>query len=167
MRPRGLPLGARAIFLVAVVVAAVIVGLVTVVDRGPRIPIPLIGSTSPSPEGSPVPVSVSASGDVSVTYGANGQTVTVAKGREVTITLDSTYWTFQGSSNTAVLQQSGSAVVSPASCVPGGGCGTVTAHFRAMGPGRAVVTASRTSCGEALACGPDQSTYQITVVVTG
>lgn len=165
MRLRGLSLGARAIFLAAVVVAAVIIGLVTVVDRG--IALPLIGSTSPSPEGSPAPVSVSNSGDVTVTYGANGQTVTVANGHEVTITLDSTYWTFQGSSNPAVLLQAGKTVVSSTSCVPGGGCGTVTAHFRAMGPGRAVVTASRTSCGEALACGPDQSTYQITVVVTG
>ncbi len=49
--------------------------------------------------------------------------------------------------------------------MPGGGCGTVTAWFNADGPGTAVVTASRTSCGEAMACGGGAGSYRLTVIV--
>jgi len=50
--------------------------------------------------------------------------------------------------------------------VPGAGCGTVTALFDAVGPGRASVSAERTGCGEAMSCTGRQRSYSVTVVVT-
>jgi hypothetical protein len=52
-------------------------------------------------------------------------------------------------------------------CVPGGGCGTVTAAFRALAPGRATITASRTTCGEAMRCTGTDGAWEVTVVVGG
>ncbi len=47
------------------------------------------------------------------------------------------------------------------------GCNPVRAMFTARAPGIAVLSASRTSCGEALRCGPQNGTYQVSVIVTG
>ncbi len=58
-------------------------------------------------------------------------------------------------------------MVTPATghCVAGQGCGTVSATWTAVAAGTATVTAGRTVCGEALACGPGQRTYRVTVTV--
>src|SRR5262249_35138126 len=58
---------------------------------------------------------------VAVTDADNGRTVTVAPGDRLTVTLGSTYWTFSGSSNAAVLRQVGQPVASPGTCPPAGG----------------------------------------------
>jgi hypothetical protein len=42
----------------------------------------------------------------------------------------------------------------------------VTARFGALRPGRAVVTAHRTSCGEAMGCAGDSGRFSVTVVVS-
>jgi len=104
---------------------------------------------------------------LTVTDADNGRTVAIASGGQVTVTLDSTYWTFGGSSNPAVLRQVGQPVTSPGSCPPGVGCGRVSATFAAVGRGRADVTASRTSCGEALSCTGGSGSYRVTVVAGG
>jgi hypothetical protein len=100
--------------------------------------------------------------------GANHSTVRVAKGTTVAVTLHSTYWTFHASSGKA-LKAVGAPILAPApigTCVPGGGCGTVTARYRAVKTGSAAINASRVSCGEALACGPSNSTYVVHITVT-
>jgi hypothetical protein len=99
---------------------------------------------------------------------ANNTTVRVVQGVDVVLELHSTYWMSVGSSQPAVLREDGAPRVRPApsQCVPGGGCGQVDATFSALGIGTAVLSASRTTCGEALACGPDDSHYRVTVVVT-
>src|SRR5215471_14929723 len=94
----------------------------------------------------------------------NGRTLRVATGGQLVVTLHSTYWTFGGSSNSAVLQEVGQPVVSPGSCPPGVGCGQVTATFTAVGAGRADVTASRSSCGEALSCTGSTGSFRVSVV---
>src|SRR5215831_13512450 len=104
---------------------------------------------------------------VTVTEADNGRTVTAAQGSVVTVTLHSTYWTFAGSSNSAVLQAVGQPLASPGSCPPGVGCGQVTATFTAVGAGRADVTASRSSCGEALSCTGGSGSFRVSVVVSG
>ncbi|HYW25553.1 MAG TPA: hypothetical protein VE953_15395 [Terriglobales bacterium] len=104
---------------------------------------------------------------VTVTDADNGRTVTVGPGGELVVTLGSTYWTFQGSSNPAVLRQVGQPVASPGSCPPGVGCGQVSATFIAGQAGRADVTASRSSCGEALSCTGGAGSYRVSVVVSG
>ena len=99
----------------------------------------------------------------------NGHALSVHVGDHLQVVLGSTYWQLSGSSDPAVLRPSSQPTVSPqpGGCVPGGGCGTVSARFEAVAPGRADVTASRTSCGEALACTGAQGSYRVTVVVLG
>jgi hypothetical protein len=100
----------------------------------------------------------------------NGRTFTVRSGSRVTLTLHSTYWSILGSSAPAVLHQVGGTSTRPAkpgTCVPGQGCGTVSASFIAVSRGDAVLTASRTTCGEALRCTPGQGYYSVHVVVAG
>jgi hypothetical protein len=90
-------------------------------------------------------------------------------GEILTVVLSSTWWSFQGSSNAQVLAPVGAAVASPGpfnqQTCPYGGCGTVKAVFRAVGPGTAQVSASRVSCGEAMRCIGTAGLYQLTVVV--
>jgi hypothetical protein len=107
---------------------------------------------------------------VQVTDADNGGTVAVAVGGTVTAVLHSTYWQFDPPSDPAVLRAQGPQTTSPAprgTCVPGGGCGTVTATFRALRPGRSLITAERTSCGEALRCTGGAGHFSVTVVVSG
>ena len=108
---------------------------------------------------------------VTATDADNGGTITMSHGGTLTVRLNSTYWRFGTSTSGAALRPVGapttSAVPLNAShCVPGQGCGTVTAVFDAVAPGKAVVTASRTTCGEARACAPTQGVYQLTVLVS-
>jgi hypothetical protein len=51
-------------------------------------------------------------------------------------------------------------------CVRGQGCGTVSVRYRAVAPGRAIVSAERTTCGEARLCLPAERTYQVTIEIT-
>jgi hypothetical protein len=99
---------------------------------------------------------------------ANSSTVQVAVGRRVELLLHSSYWTDFGSSQSAVVRADGSVRTLPTSqkCIPGGGCNPVLATFIAQGVGTAVLSASRTSCGEALRCSPANSHYRVTIVVT-
>jgi hypothetical protein len=50
-------------------------------------------------------------------------------------------------------------------CVPGEGCGTVSASFRAAKPGTAILEAGRTTCGEARGCVNGEGAYQVTISV--
>jgi hypothetical protein len=98
---------------------------------------------------------------------ANHHTVTVANGAALVLTLHSTYWQIQPSSDPSVLQLEAPPQPSaqPSGCVPGAGCGTVQATFEATAPGTANVTATRTSCGEALGCTGASGRYTVTVNV--
>lgn len=94
----------------------------------------------------------------------NGHTMTLTVGQTLSVRLDSTYWTFAPA--TPPLHENGQPVVSTGGpCVPGQGCGTVTAGFYASGPGETVVSANRTSCGEAMRCVGQAGEYRLTVVV--
>lgn len=97
----------------------------------------------------------------------NGRSVTVAVGARVTLVLASTYWTVDPTSGDTVLRSDGQPVTSPrpAHCVPGQGCGTVTARYTAVAPGTEVVAAGRTVCGEALACTPAAGSFHVDVTV--
>ncbi|MEP7178417.1 MAG: hypothetical protein ABI775_04975 [Pseudonocardiales bacterium] len=96
-----------------------------------------------------------------------GHTIAVSVGDDVVVVLHSTYWKLAPMTG-AVLQASGPAAVTPASaqsCVPGQGCGTVTQTFRAKAGGRTVITADRTSCGEAMRCTGSNGSYRLDIVV--
>jgi|SRR5581483_1656820 len=101
-------------------------------------------------------------------WGTNNKSLEVPKGTVLTVTLHSTYWTFDALEGTA-LRAVGKPVVKaapPGSCVPGGGCGTVTQKYRAVTTGPATINAGRSVCGEALACGPTNGTYVVYITVT-
>lgn len=113
-----------------------------------------------------------AAGAVRAGDAQNGKTITLHPGQVLIVTLSTTFWTFQGSSNIQALAPADAPVASPAprdSCHYGG-CtavnGSVTATFHAVAPGAASVTASRVSCGEAMGCVGGAGQYQLTVEVT-
>ncbi|GAA2129926.1 hypothetical protein GCM10009760_01740 [Kitasatospora kazusensis] len=102
---------------------------------------------------------------------ANNTTVTVKAGVTVRVDLHSTYWSAVTSSAPQLLEQTGRPTVVPSptgpACRVGSGCGTVSTDFLAHGAGSAQLTATRTTCGEALLCAPDQRTFTVTVQITG
>lgn len=105
---------------------------------------------------------------VTATEADNGRTITLAVGDHLVVRLASTYWRFAGTSAAVLSNVSAPAVAASAPgvrCVPGGGCGTVTAAYLAIAPGEAVVGADRTSCGEARACTGGDGTYRLDVRV--
>ena len=99
---------------------------------------------------------------------ANGATVRAAPGQPIDLTLGSTYWHIDGSSDPRVVSPDAPASAQPAApgrCPPGVGCGAIRMSFTARAPGTARIAASRTVCGEALACRPDQRSFSVTIVV--
>jgi hypothetical protein len=103
---------------------------------------------------------------VMVTDKDQGSTVPAQVGQDITVVLGSTYWTIDAPSDSRVLEVNGAPQVAPDySCVAGQGCGTVTQHFTAVGPGTATIHASRTSCGEGAGCTGDNGSYAVTVQV--
>jgi len=123
-------------------------------------------SQSSSASGSPAPTPTPAA--LTLTEAQNGATVHVARGQMIVLVLHSTYWKVVGSSDPAVVQPSGGSQVQPSpGCVPGQGCGTVTTTFVAAADGSAMLTASRTTCGEALRCTEAQARFSVTVAVAG
>jgi hypothetical protein len=99
--------------------------------------------------------------------GANGTTIHVSVGDKVALILGSSYWQFAGSSTPAVLRQDGPVTLmkSPHKCLPGVGCQPKRAVFKALSRGKAVITAHRVTCGEALACTGSRGHFKLTVVV--
>jgi predicted secreted protein len=108
-----------------------------------------------------------ASGTTTLTEADNGHDITVRPGDALVVVLHSTYWSFATADETIVASD-GPTTVTPdlQGCVPGGGCGTVTGHFHAVATGHATLSAHRDSCGEALACTPEQGNWNITVDVS-
>ena len=100
---------------------------------------------------------------------SNGKTVRVSVGDRLELILASDYWNVDPSSSPAVLRQDGetSYLSRPSDCptLPGLGCIPEQTSFTALAPGTVVITASRTSCGEAMACSPDQRHFRLTVIV--
>lgn len=92
-----------------------------------------------------------------VTRTACGTTVTMHVGEQLAVSLDSTYWMLDPGLYNMVLEQDGATTTTPSgNCAPGVGCGTMRAEFTALNAGVTRIAASRTSCGEALGCGPGQ-----------
>ena len=127
-------------------------------------------TTQPRATTAPRPATTVAasSGTVTLRDPPSGSHTTVRVGQTLTVSLSSTYWQFGGSSRPAVLKDVGGQVV-PAprgTCVAGGGCGTSSESFKANTPGTAEVTASRTSCGEAMRCTGDAGSFKLEVTVS-
>jgi hypothetical protein len=129
-----------------------------------------VGSVATPSASSPGATPAASTSNQQVNEADNGQTVTVTVGSFVTLQLGNTYWQVAASSDSAVLVLASGPTASgagPSACLPGMGCGTVTAVFRAVAPGSATVSASRTTCGEALLCTGSAGAYEVTIVVSG
>lgn len=110
----------------------------------------------------------SAAKNLQLDDGDNNKTFSLVQGKSASVVLGSTYWKFQPVVETTVVQLLGDPVYKPEpinKTVAGTGAGTVTAEFRGLAPGTAVIKATRTTCGEALACQPDQQNYTVTIHV--
>lgn len=99
--------------------------------------------------------------------GSNGKTIWLHTGDRIELILSSNYWQVSGSSAPKVLKQTHATVLMPrpSTCphIPGLGCTPVRTDFLAVGHGKAVITASRTSCGEAMRCSAQNSHFTLIV----
>ncbi len=108
---------------------------------------------------------------VALNESSNGRSVVGAVGTRLNLTLHSTYWSLVSTKTAPDLRQIGHTTVKGVApngaghCVPGQGCGTVSAHYVAVHPGSVRLRATRTSCGEALRCSPAQSVWTVVVHV--
>ena len=82
------------------------------------------------------------------------------------VKLDSTFWEFAPLPGTVLRVDIAPRPQPAASCIPGGGCGAVTATFLAVGHGTVDVSAHRSICGEAMACSAKAGTFVLHVTVT-
>jgi hypothetical protein len=129
-------------------------------------PAPTSSSSEPAPTGT-APVETPVSGALGLYELSAGRTVQFHRGDRVVLTLHNTYWRI-ATPHSDILTQTGTQTVTPArvgTCLPGIGCGTVQAIFIASATGSAELTASRTTCGEALACPPGQGSYVVHLIV--
>lgn len=102
-----------------------------------------------------------------ITERANHGTQRLRIGQVVQLSLSGTYWSDPVSSMTNIVASDGPVSrVASGRCPIGGGCGTVSARFRATRAGTAQLRAQRSSCGEALACSPSQRQFTVTIVVS-
>ena len=94
----------------------------------------------------------------------NGNTVTVKTGDRIQVVLHSTYWEFATSSSD-VLKPVSDPIYAPdlAGHIPGSGAGTVFVEYTVQKSGTTIISASRTSCGEALRCTGDQGNFSVTI----
>jgi len=102
-----------------------------------------------------------------ITERDKGTTVALHVGDHLKLSLSNTYWDIQLASDTAVLRSDGPPVTKGKlqGCVPGAGCGTVIGAFTAVRTGTAIVSASRTTCGEAILCAGGNGEYKVSVIV--
>jgi hypothetical protein len=119
------------------------------------------GGASPSPGSTPE------AGQIVATDSDNGKSLVLHVGDRLEVKLGSTYWNIHESSDPSILRLAGPMAISrrPSGCVPGAGCGLAIASFDAVGTGSADVTASRSSCGEAMRCVGNAGSYRLSVVV--
>jgi predicted secreted protein len=161
----------RLVLVVVLMVAASLAGCGPTDGPAPKLT-PPPGTSSPTSSVAstltPTRVSTTAgSTTVTATEEDNGRTVRLRQGQQLHVVLHSTYWTMKPVTQSQVLSAGGDPVISPqpSGCVAGGGCGTVTARYDAVAPGRTEVTATRTSCGEAMGCTAADATWMVAVLV--
>jgi hypothetical protein len=106
---------------------------------------------------------------------ASGTTVSLQVGQTLHVVLGaltrtgSTYWQF-ATTTTPVVRPIGAARIAPGPragrcAITGSGCGTVTLTVVATARGTTNISASRTTCGEAIRCEPAQANFRLVVHV--
>lgn len=107
------------------------------------------------------------------TFSNNNQTLKVSVGQSFRVTLDSTYWEFSNAFNKKVLSSNNKPSITliqpgptaPQGCQhPGSGCGSISFLYTVKSAGTTVITATRSSCGEAIQCTPANSKFKLTIL---
>lgn len=93
--------------------------------------------------------------------------VTLFKGGHLVVTMKSTYWKIRRPSGHALRPLGSPVTHSMFNChqPPGSGCGTVVESFVAIASGTSVISAARSSCGEALRCSAANASWSESVRV--
>lgn len=124
-----------------------------------------VTATSPAA----TPSSATGVGTLTLDENANNTTVRLGVGTKVQVDLHSTYWSPVTSGAPQLVEPSGTPDTAPptpgVNCRPGNGCGTVVTTFVARRAGSTQLTATRSSCGEAMACPPDKRSFTVTIQV--
>lgn len=112
--------------------------------------------------------SATASRTIRLTPSDDGHTARASVGDTLVLRLPSTYWRIATAHPNRVVATDArhTRARGPGrGCVPGQGCGVASATYTALRPGRAVISAHRTTCGEVLRCTAATARYRVTVVV--
>lgn len=89
-------------------------------------------------------------------FASNNKTISVAKGRSVLVTLDTTKWTVSKKSALSSMKVTAVQDFASTGCnVPGSGCGSTQIRFKLNKAGKAYFVAERLSSGEAIRCVTD------------
>ena len=120
---------------------------------------------APAPQPTPTPEPTPAANTVSVSEPDNGTTVHATVGATVDLVLHSTYWQIQPTDSVVLKPLSTEPVVTGTlSNPPGMGTGTVEMKYQVVAAGTATLSASRTTCGEAMRCVGAQGEFKVTIV---
>lgn len=124
------------------------------------------GSSTPPTSSTPVPPTAGPFSSATITQTSNGGTVKIYKGGTLNVSLPSVNWKFPNMS-TGVLARTAGPIYLPhaGQCITGQGCGLTLATFHASGLGTAVLKATRSTCGEAMACAPNSRSWSVTIDV--
>jgi hypothetical protein len=103
----------------------------------------------------------------------NGKSVNIKVGTTFSVLLHSTYWNLDPVPNSNLAQVGAAKIIpiapgpsAPAGCkMPGMGCGTVEWTFKAKRAGLTKLSFSRTSCGEAMRCDANSSSYIVRIKI--
>lgn len=101
-------------------------------------------------------------GSLTLPEPATGTDVAVRVGEQITIVLGAADWSFADANDPALTLVS-RAVRPSTPCLRGESCGTSSATFDVVGPGRVIVSASRATCGEAIRCSVAQLEWKVTL----
>ena len=124
------------------------------------------GSSTPSTSPTPIPPTAGPFSSATITQASNRGTVQIYKGGTANISLTSVNWKFPTMAPGPLVR-----IVGPlhlphmGNCVTGQGCGVTLATFHASKVGTAVIKATRSTCGEAMACAPNNRSWSVTVDV--
>ena len=133
-------------------------------EQVPTATVPSVPAPTPTPAPAPVPTP-HLTKNVSDTE--NKSTVNVKVGDHILIALHSTYWQFPATTS-KMFKQLSEPSYAPllGGHIPGSGAGTVTVEYVVEETGTGTLTASRTSCGEAMGCTADQGSFLLNVTAT-
>jgi hypothetical protein len=99
------------------------------------------------------------------TLADGGHVVTLKRGQQAVVKLETLEWTFHPPLGGAVRELGPERLVFLKSCSYLAGCGSVALTIGAVERGRSTIIATRRSCGEDARCLPDQMVYTLGIVV--